>query len=576
MPDLIVKLRRLRQLVDGSSNSRLLPRIDDEIQKLQADRFHLVVLGQFKRGKTTFINALLGEELLPVGVIPVTSVVTIIRHGSEKRYEVVFSDNHRIPIQREELRDYVTEQGNAENRKRARYVEITHPSRFLEHGLLLIDTPGIGSLDLSNTETTQGFIPNVDAAVIVLSGDLPITRTEHHFLGEVATQVEKLFFVMNKMDLLAPSEAQEAISYAREALGQMLKGNHVDIIPLSARNALLGEIAGNRLMVEESNLGTFEQTIETFVRGERTTVLEKRSLDRANRLITEALFAVELELNAIMTPVTGLQAKINEFRKEIALLKREREDFGFLLQGQIGALIRWIEGQLGGFGSSEIKRLTEALSTWAEQHPGSSGMEIPKAIQSHLASKLVADFDLWRTEQDAVIARKYDAITSTYAVKTNEFIRRIFQLSSGLFHMDIYPFETPHPVAWKQTFSYRTENDPVFLEFDALKVASVLLPDRAVRKWILGRVRSDVPNKVTRNCGRLRYEYEYSIQESYRTFQCDLNEKIDGVINQIHDTLTTAMEMLGKEKTILEARLLDLQSRVSRLRQLQSEGQVSQ
>ena len=78
----ISRLKSLRRIVDESANPGLCARIDEEMQKLNLNRFYCAVVGQFKRGKSTFINALLGEELLPVGVTPVTSVVTIVRFGN--------------------------------------------------------------------------------------------------------------------------------------------------------------------------------------------------------------------------------------------------------------------------------------------------------------------------------------------------------------------------------------------------------------------------------------------------------------------------------------------------------------
>jgi GTPase SAR1 family protein len=568
---LVSRLHCLRQLVDESGDGRLSSRIGDEIQKLQANRFHLVVLGQFKRGKTTFINALLGEELLPVGVVPVTSVVTLIRYGTETRCEVVFSDNHGTQIQPCDLREYVTEQGNPENRKCVRYVEIAYPSKFLEDGIILIDTPGIGSLYVHNTETTKDFIPNVDAAIVVLSADLPITQTEHQFLDEVAAHVDKIFFVLNKIDLLTSAETEDALSYTHRVLTGKLGDEQVSIIPLSARNALLGETAGEVQMVEQSNVNVFKQRIDEFIRSEKQTVLHQRSQDRINRLIAEALFNAELELRAITTPVTDLQAKIDEFGRQMELLKGERENFSYLLQGQIAALNRWIEEQIDQFGSGEIKRLKDVLTQWAEHNPALSGKEFQKEIQSKLSSTLVDDFDAWRKEEDDLIANKYEAIISTYADKTNEFIRRVLKLSADLFQMELQLFENVHPIDWKRTFYYKMEDDPVFLEFDPLKAGTALLPDSIVRKRILRRALSSVEDKVTRHCGRLRYEYEYSIHESFRAFQFDLNEKIDAVINHISNTLNTAIEMRRKQAATIATYVKGLQNRMDQLLNLHAD-----
>jgi hypothetical protein len=129
---------------------------------------------------------------------------------------------------------------------------------------------------------------------------------------------------------------------------------------------------------------------------------------------------------------------------------------------------------------------------------------------------------------------------------------------------------------WKGTFTYKMEDDPVFLEFDALKVGVALLPRSLMHMRILSRTLSDIADKVTRHCGRLRYEYDYSIQESFRSFQIDLNGKIDSVITQIHSTLKSALEMKGTQEATIASHVKNLQDRIDQLRSLQADGRVLQ
>ena len=123
-----------------------MPLIEEEIDKLETNSFYLAVLGQFKRGKTTFINALLGEEILPTGILPLTSIITLIRFGITKRAEVVFLDKRRCTIDATELRQYVSESENTKNEKKVHHVELMYPSHFLKNGIVLIDTPGVNRL----------------------------------------------------------------------------------------------------------------------------------------------------------------------------------------------------------------------------------------------------------------------------------------------------------------------------------------------------------------------------------------------------------------------------------------------
>ncbi len=124
----------------GAADNRLLM----VKEQLLANCFNLVILGQFKRGKTTLINSLIGKEILPSSVVPLTSIVTILKYGEEVRCLVSMDDGNEKKIRIEELSDYVTEKGNPKNIRGVRCARIAYPSPFLEKGILLVDTPRSG------------------------------------------------------------------------------------------------------------------------------------------------------------------------------------------------------------------------------------------------------------------------------------------------------------------------------------------------------------------------------------------------------------------------------------------------
>ena len=106
------------------------PNLQRLVDKLRTNRFNLVVLGAFKRGKSTLINALLGEAVLPTAIVPLTSVVTIIGYGEQLDIRVHFQNGQTRQIAQKELVDYITEKGNPKNQKGVREVEIAYPSRL--------------------------------------------------------------------------------------------------------------------------------------------------------------------------------------------------------------------------------------------------------------------------------------------------------------------------------------------------------------------------------------------------------------------------------------------------------------
>ena len=195
-------------------------------ERLEEGRFHLAVLGQFKRGKSTLLNAFLGEQLLPTSVVPLTAIPTFLQYGPELLVRVWYQDDRpakefqrkSTDELREILHSFVTEEGNPSNRLGVLQVEISHPAAILEHGVTLIDTPGIGSTFTHNTEATLNFLPQCDAALFVVSADPPLTEVEAEFLKRVRARVSRLFFIFNKVDYLDEEEKTAAVEFCRKVL----------------------------------------------------------------------------------------------------------------------------------------------------------------------------------------------------------------------------------------------------------------------------------------------------------------------------------------------------------------------
>lgn len=145
--------------------------------RLTEQRFYVACVGQFKRGKSTLINALVGTNALPVGVVPITSVVTVVRYG-EPPSARVRRGGAWMTVPLSDLAAYVSEEQNPENVKRVEGVEVLLASPLLASGMCLVDTPGVGSIFAGNTAATKDFVPHIDAALVVLGADPPISGDE--------------------------------------------------------------------------------------------------------------------------------------------------------------------------------------------------------------------------------------------------------------------------------------------------------------------------------------------------------------------------------------------------------------
>lgn len=114
--------------------------------------FYLVILGQFKRGKSTFTNYMLGADILPTGVVPLTSVITKIQYSTDIWAKVLYDDGRSENIDIKELDLYCTEKNNLKNIKGVKEIHIGYPFEFISNDVVIIDTPGIGSVYKHNTD----------------------------------------------------------------------------------------------------------------------------------------------------------------------------------------------------------------------------------------------------------------------------------------------------------------------------------------------------------------------------------------------------------------------------------------
>jgi len=166
-------LETIESLFHESAKDRLkgLGELKDKITNQE---FNMVIMGQFKRGKSTFINALLGHEIVPTAIVPLTSVVTILRYGEKAKGVVHYLNNNREEISLSDINNFVTEKGNPQNKRGVKCVEAFYPSDYLKEGVRIIDTPGVGSVFKHNTDVAYAYLPYVDAGIFVVTADPPL------------------------------------------------------------------------------------------------------------------------------------------------------------------------------------------------------------------------------------------------------------------------------------------------------------------------------------------------------------------------------------------------------------------
>lgn len=218
---------------------------------------NVALVGGFKAGKSSFINSIIGKDVLPVAVLPLTSVITYIRYGAYNKAKVELLNGQTTEIPLEKVVDYITEDNNPKNIKQVKRVDVELVSLEQYQGIQFVDTPGIGSVYKHNTITSTEWLPRVGAAFLAVSVVQPLSEAELELLKELDNYTCEIVLLLTKIDLVATSETDKVVQFIRDQVKQYLNKD-LRVFPFSnkagfepSRQAVYEfiqqSIAGNRL-----------------------------------------------------------------------------------------------------------------------------------------------------------------------------------------------------------------------------------------------------------------------------------------------------------------------------------------
>ena len=204
------------------------------VDKLSNSNMTISVIGQFKRGKSTLSNCILGKNYMPVGIVPITSAVTKVVYGRQSA-EVCFENGEVRPVEIDDLSAYISEQENAQNKLGVKEVVIHSESDFLKNGITYVDTPGVGSFHMNNTEVAYDYMKESDAVIFLLSVDSPINQIEIDFLQSTKEYAGKFYFAVNKIDTVSAGDLEAYTGYCAGLLSEIMETSAIKLMPVSAK-----------------------------------------------------------------------------------------------------------------------------------------------------------------------------------------------------------------------------------------------------------------------------------------------------------------------------------------------------
>ena len=394
----------------------------DLVKKLEEDRFHLVVVGEFNHGKSSFVNALLGETALAVGVTPTTAAIHHLKYAETPSAEVVYSSGKRESIPFGEVRKFAV--GGGGSTEQVDFLEIGYPAPILKERILLVDTPGVNDLSLQRSDITYSYIPRADAVLFLLDAGQILKESERIFLQDKLLKAsrDKIVFVITKWDILSPEEQKEAFDYARTQLKNLVKDPV--LFAISAETALAGKTA-------ESGMPELLAHLTTFLAEERGRIL----LDNA---LGEGLNVGALLGKGVDARRRAASMKTEEILRRIALLEQD-------LAGQAGNIEQRrikIREEIAGIKVGARKDLDRFVEETIRQLPNVIDAAKQEDLKQYLPAFLEDTFKKWAEAEAKEIGQKLEELAErTIALvreDANETTKRVAQtLGSDVKRLDV-------------------------------------------------------------------------------------------------------------------------------------------
>ena len=281
--------------------------IRETLEKTAEEHFEVAIVGEFKRGKSTLINAMLGQEVLPADVLPATATLNRVTYSEEPYVQVEYKNGKSERVDINKLEDYVTKL-TAESEERAETVKeatVYYDTEFCKNNVDIIDTPGLNDDD-QMTNVTLSILPKIDAAVFVISANSPFSQFEKEFLEKKKVMGE---------------DSREFAVYKR-------KIGTPRVIGVYAKQALTAKETGDKEALEKSNFPEFEKALETMLTKERGVIALQILANKITNSGTEILRSVVMQENALMMANDEFMEKYDEAIKEIGEIRnKKRQEF---------------------------------------------------------------------------------------------------------------------------------------------------------------------------------------------------------------------------------------------------------
>jgi small GTP-binding protein len=525
--------------------------------RLESARLRVLVAGEAKRGKSTLVNALLGREILPVGVTPLTAVATTVVQGDGEDIDVAFGDGRTERLPLAALADYGTERGNPGNCRNVSAITVRADAQILAQGAEIVDTPGTGSVHAHNTAAADAALPSMDAAVFVLTADPPVSASERDLLGRVAGLSVALFVVLNKADYLDEQSLSEAQEFTARVVGAAT-GRSERVYPLSARAALTP--AG------DPGFAAFGRDFTSYLRTGRIVGLERSATRHALRIGQQMLDEVALAQRAARLPGEEAEAQIAAFRARLAAMTAGRVDAEDRASAQSRRLLDALNTAAGDVQPRLSADITARMDQVLDRELAAAPVaDVERAGRAQLTRLVAAGAEDWRLEQTRRLEDGLSALGQRLLSDLDAELAAVRAAAADLLGLELTLPASDERLPDSRSFFYVLDEHVDQMELLAGAIRR-RVPGEYGRRLARRSLLDQVDQLVSSQIGRARGDLQYRLAEATRQIIADVRRRYAGSAQRLTAALDRASVIRAEAGHERDRRLAEVDERERAIR----------
>lgn len=455
--------------------------VEGLIDRLEADKLRVLIVGRFSAGKSTFVNALLREKLLPATPTPTTGVLCKINYAREQDKQVTlypkegmspYNGDEPFDITVSELEKHIQIDhfNGSEVTSRYKLMELFWPLELCANGVELIDSVGLDDPD-ARDDITLDYAKSVDAVLYLMKSQDAGSKKDLDTINLLRSLgYESLFFIITYYDHIKESayvgeqSEEEFKRFVFKVLAPLTELGEHGIKFVDSRSALIGRIKQDDQKVAESGIEDVETSLESFLveeKGRAKLLTTLRSLDSVNRVVRKV---IPSRIDMLQTSTEELEQRYEAAKAPLDLLETKRQ----LMVRKVDSTITDIARSAFDLADGYFQELPDKISGWAEEYKIEAGVGFPprkstlepvvKEVLDHLKFKIESDVSEWTTaELSPVIEARVQQMQENLESEAREFLKSAnqlrFNISVGDHISDEELAKQKEPSVWGRLFA---------------------------------------------------------------------------------------------------------------------------